>query len=340
MTSRPVDLFRHRPGGARAAPLDPSFPVVVHWLEHHTRYRQAALASPDLADPRTPCQNSPARLNVVLIHGGLSNCLVDFGDHLIGGPRPLLIGHPGIRVYRYEHDTWLPLERNIDELVQLVQRKLWGDALVFIAFSRGGVVATRVAAHLYELGAVHQTLAIIPGTHRDIGIMTFGSPHRGFATADVVAHMPRFGYCLQFLLSTSTDCLPSALRNAIFFHSLRRLRTLPPGIANLSPANPDFDRFIHSPIGKWAEARLHAFGGAPGDVDHPPRWWRILRVRPIPGVGDGAVALRSATAFGARRKMVTDCGHNDYFGRFEVRSAILSRLWNPNAAHSKLAKLA
>lgn len=320
-------------GAGRAAavpcpgPLhDPAFPFVVRLLERHREYRQAAAACPDLASPHTPPAETAARCNVVLVHGGLSNCLTDFGDSLIGGPEPLLGREDDVRSYRFEHDTWLPIRDNVADLVRLIRQKLFGHLLLFIAFSRGGIVAVRAAARLCEGGAIGGGGRLAMGTHRNVLVMTFGSPHRGFGTADVVSYLPRLGYCAQFGLSQATDALPPSLRRAIFLSSLRRLRHLPPGIAELSPANPEFESFIASAAGRRLGLRVHSFGGAPAEVPWLPTWCRGLLVRPIPGIGDGAVSLNSATGYGARRSALAGCRHNDYFRRAEVRQAIAGQI--------------
>jgi pimeloyl-ACP methyl ester carboxylesterase len=264
-----------------------------------------------------------------LVHGGLSNCLTDFGDTLIGGSDPLLGKSRGMRAYRFEHDTWLSIGENVDSLVRLIGQKLRGHLLLFIAFSRGGIVATRAAARLWETGAIAGQAGereIAQGIHRDVLVMTFGSPHRGFATAAVVSLLPRVGYCAQYLLSHSTEALPAPLRQTVFLDSLRRLRRLPPGIADLSPANPEFEQFIHSTAGHRIELRLHAFGGAPSSLPWLPDWCRGFMAHPIPGIGDGAVSLRSAIAYGARRSTLAGCDHNDYFRRADVREAIAGQI--------------
>jgi len=323
------------PCPAPPTPLrDPSFPLVVRLLERHPDYRRAARACPDIASPRTASTASAAHCNVVLVHGGLSNCLADFGDSLIGGPEPLLGSEHGVHTYRFEHDTWLPIRDNVDHLVRLVRQKLCGRLLVFIAFSRGGVVAVRAAARLWETGAIGADRQLAPGVHHDVLVMTFGSPHRGFGTADVVARLPRLGYCAQSLLSQAADALPPSLRRGVFFSSLRRLRRLPAGIAELSPTNPEFEAFIDSAIGRRFDRRVQSFGGAPAKVSWLPAWCRGLLVRPIPGIGDGAVSLESSTGYGARRRALAGCRHNDYFRHAEVRQAIAGQIGSAQPAHA------
>jgi pimeloyl-ACP methyl ester carboxylesterase len=300
---------------------DPSFPISIRALERHPDYREAARACPDLADPQVPPLNEHARCNVVLVHGGLSNGLANFGDTLIGGPAPLLRPGPGFNVFRFEHDTWLPVEENVRELTALVRRKLRGERLLFIGFSRGGVVAARTAARLRELGAIAEPAH--PGSHGDVAVMTFGTPHRGFRTGDLGWHVPRVCYCLQYAVSTAILHLPARSRLAIFISSLQRLSRLPPGIADIRTRNPELEAFIGSAAGRWIEPRLQAYGGSPAEPAWLPRWLRVLRSRPVPGIGDGAVSLSSSTAYGHVRNEVRGCGHDDYFSRAEIRRAIL-----------------
>lgn len=308
---------------------DPAFPVVVRRLERHPKYWQGAQNCPDLADPRTPVAHAFSVCNVVLVHGGLSNCLADYGDDLIGGPTPLLGGDSRVRVYRFEHDTWLPIQANVIRLAHLVRQKLHGQALLFVGVSRGGIVATRAAARLWESGALGHEAAHRrgpPGIHRDVAVMTFGSPHLGFATSNIAALLPRLGYCAQYMVSSATLSLPARLRRAVFFRTLNRLHRLPPGIADLSPANPEFEQFMRSRAGRWVEQRLLTFGGTPPHSSSLPAWCRPLMARPIPGQGDGAVAIDSAIAWGASRKALAGCSHNDYFKHGEVREAIANQI--------------
>ncbi|MDD5249101.1 MAG: hypothetical protein PHY45_08955 [Rhodocyclaceae bacterium] len=310
---------------------DPSFPLAVRFLEQCADYAPAAQLCPDLGGPLPAAAPTVALGNVILLHGGLSNGLADFADSLIGGRQSLLADAPRQRfqVYRYEHDTWLPIERNVEEIVALIERRIRGAHLLFIAFSRGGVVATHAAAQLGKRGRVvpdADATAIANGAVRDIHVMTFGSPHTGFGTSDVVSRLPRLGYCLQYLVSKSLAGLPAPLRRAIFMQSLHRLRRLPPGIAELSPANRAFVEFIRSREGQWIARRLQAFGGVPT----APQWWpqalRALLAHPVPGIGDGAVSLASATAYGAMRREIAGCAHNGYFRNAEVRGAIAAQL--------------
>jgi pimeloyl-ACP methyl ester carboxylesterase len=303
---------------------DPSFPIAIRALEGHPDYRAAAHACPDLAAALTPPISAPARCNVVLVHGGLSNGLANFGDTLIGGPAPLLRPGPGLNVFRFEHDTWLPIEENVAELVSLVRRKLRGERLLLIGFSRGGIVATRTAARLREIGAIGGALG--PGVHADVDLMTFGTPHRGFRTGDVGWHFPRLCYVLQYVVSTAIGHLPRRVRAGIFFRSLRRLTRLPPGIADMRTRNPELERFIRSAAGDWIAPRLQAYGGSPSRPAWLPDWCRALLSRPVPGIGDGAVSLESATAYGRERREVRGCDHDHYFASEDVRRAIARRL--------------
>jgi len=319
---------------------DPSFPIAVRLLERHPEYRDAAQASPDLADPRTQPLATPARCNVILVHGGLSNGLACFGDNLIGGRTPLLQPGPGLNVFRFEHDTWLPIEDNVAELVDLVQRKLKGERLVFIGFSRGGIVATRAAARLRDVGAVARPVGAagrIREAHADVAVMTFGSPHRGFRTGDLGRRFPRLCYCLQYMVSTAIEHLPARHRLAIFADSLRRLSRLPPGINDISTRNPALEQFIRSTSGRWIEERLHTFGGSPAEPKWLPEWFRAMKARPVPGIGDGAVSLQSATAYGRERKEVRGCGHDDYFFHAEIRATIARCLAGLNAFNASPA---
>ncbi|HEX8964252.1 MAG TPA: hypothetical protein VF801_14710, partial [Rhodocyclaceae bacterium] len=73
----------------------------------------------------------------------------------------------------------------------------------------------------------------------------------------------------------------------------------------------------------WIEGRLHAYGGTPPATAWLPRWCRALLSSPVPGIGDGAVSLASATAYGRDRAEVRGCDHGGYFSSPQARRAIM-----------------
>lgn len=66
-----------------------------------------------------------------------------------------------VPVLRYEHDTWLTLERNARDLAYLIQLRV-DSSVLLIAHSRGGLVATRAAQILRKdaPGRVHRVVTM------------------------------------------------------------------------------------------------------------------------------------------------------------------------------------
>jgi hypothetical protein len=106
---------------------------------------------------------------MVVVHGTMSN-----GMALARAALRVAAGTVAVR--RFEHDTWLPMEQNAQELVEGVGREVTGE-VIFVAHSRGGLVAARAAAILDRRDGPKVT-----------GLVTLGTPSWGtpmIATADV-----------------------------------------------------------------------------------------------------------------------------------------------------------
>ena len=96
---------------------------------------------------------------VVVVHGTMSSAvkLALAGSDL---------APPGVPIVRFEHDTWRSLESNVEDLIALIGERVTGGVL-FIAHSRGGLVAARGAQRLAQSGGVPVTNLITLGTPFD-----------------------------------------------------------------------------------------------------------------------------------------------------------------------------
>lgn len=94
---------------------------------------RTAATCPDLA--KAP--SSPGQRVIVIVHG-TGSCAISIADALMkaGVPTP---------IYRFEHDTFVPITSNARELATLVQR-LGTQALVLVCHSRGGLVGRQAAS--------------------------------------------------------------------------------------------------------------------------------------------------------------------------------------------------
>lgn len=127
-----------------------------------TRRLEAELADSETADscPDIGDDVSTRERAVVVVHGTMSTglALARAATELAPANLPVL---------RYEHDTWLTLERNARDLAHLIQLRV-DSSVLLIAHSRGGLVATR-AAQILRKDA--------PG--RVQGVVTLGTPFGG-----------------------------------------------------------------------------------------------------------------------------------------------------------------
>lgn len=101
---------------------------------------------------------------IVAVHGTMA-CAVGLAAALMkisGGPVPVL---------RFEHDTWLPIKKNSDQLVAHLNR-LGATRVLFVAHSRGGLVARLAAKELTKN----------PTT--SVRVVTLGTPFAGTPIVD------------------------------------------------------------------------------------------------------------------------------------------------------------
>ena len=126
----------------------------------------------------SPVSDKP--LHIVFVHGGLSCCFDAFADlfpRIEASLVELGDAPPLVSLLRFEHDTYQGIRVNAERLCDLVTQKLAQQGagaaqpeLLFIAHSRGGLVARLASDLLIERG--HW------GRDR-LEVFTYGSPHRG-----------------------------------------------------------------------------------------------------------------------------------------------------------------
>ena len=126
----------------------------------------------------SPVSDKP--LHIVFVHGGLSCCFDAFADlfpRIEASLVELGDAPPLVSLLRFEHDTYQGIRVNVERLCDLVTQKLAQQGagaaqpeLLFIAHSRGGLVARLASDLLIERG--HW------GRDR-LEVFTYGSPHRG-----------------------------------------------------------------------------------------------------------------------------------------------------------------
>lgn len=139
---------------ARHLGILPSSPFYTRLLSRSEGNDPAtATEAPRLDDASSPCGSA-----AILIHGTMSHGMQLAQAVLAADARTL-----SVPVRRFEHDTWLPLEENAQELARLIDQKILGRVCL-IAHSRGGLVAARAADILARSGTPRATDLVSLGT--------------------------------------------------------------------------------------------------------------------------------------------------------------------------------
>lgn len=282
-------------------------PRLAAWLET----LDAAYVSqyPEVGDmPRSSMSDV-----VVFVHGTLACGLAHLNE--LAHATPAL---PGLRLLRYEHDTFLPIRDNaLDLLAQLTKITAGPNSrIVLIGHSRGGLVARKTAALSVKQGGPRMAVA------------TFGAPHRG---TPVVRAGQRVLSGLAAAASAGVGHLggpPLAVAGMryVFGH----VRKLPAGVRDMAEQS----NFLLGLEDGYAPQLISAYGADYKQGSNPAsRGVRILdklgrnlfydddrRRQP----NDLLVSVESATAPGGGAQMAEACGHFGYFAEPELSDAVAS----------------
>jgi hypothetical protein len=157
LVGRAVKVAAKRSGNTQR---DPFFRVRLAW--HGRFHRDVATACP-VFDPAAPVMDRA----VVVVHGTMAT-----GFNLASAVR----SDPprGIEIRRFEHNTWLPIEKNAQELAALVKEYVRHEVL-FVAHSRGGLVV-RNAMEILTADSSCLTMSAV----------TLGTPYLGTPLIDAV----------------------------------------------------------------------------------------------------------------------------------------------------------
>lgn len=284
---------------------DRSFqPRLAEWLEV---LGPVASRYPEVAD-------LPARSvsdAVVFVHGTLSCGLAHIRE--VAAAVPAI---PGLQVLRFEHDTFLPVLDNAQELVELINKVSAGPRaeIILIGHSRGGLVARAAAAQF----AKH------PGGP-NVGVCTFGTPHRG---TPLVRAGERVLAGLAAAASAGISHIGVApVATAPVRYLFGRLKKLPIGILNMA----EDDEFLRGLDAGFSPAEMLTFGADFQRGTNPSSRGVLIfdkfgkqfffdngRWQP----NDLLVSVESATAVGAGYLTSASCGHFDYLWQPELAEAV------------------
>ncbi|PPE71701.1 hypothetical protein IS481_13325 [Caldimonas thermodepolymerans] len=267
--------------------------------------------------------------HVVLIHGGLSSARSGFGAWLEtdaaqvrqAGPwrrMPLL---DGCCTWRFEHDTFLRVARNIDQLVDALDRAVIGDrpegTLVLLAHSRGGNVARFALPRLRQRWPGWRFYALTAGSpHQGTGV--FRSIGRRWSGAAVLVGWVRD--LASGILDKQHLVQLTILERALAYD-------IPPGFRDVEPAGVARMARRHPgmPEGMWV------WGSEWGPGDSRPIgervWHRVIEDwAGFEADGDGIVPKQSALAGLAEAMDASPVFHTEYFEHEPTVRQIRARL--------------
>jgi pimeloyl-ACP methyl ester carboxylesterase len=233
----------------------------------------------------------------VFVHGTFSNCLVGLSElpDIQNGQECL---------FRYEHDTFLSVESNAEELARLIQTRLNSQLITFIAHSRGGLVA-RLARRLLKQ---HPS---------EIRVVTLGTPHRGTPLVKLAKNNLALALRLGWVSSLGLPVLHPLAQVLSCLVGIR----VPPGIS-IMDEDSDALRILNS---LDDEGGIECWG-AKFDPSRRESGYSVL----LEGVLEGAlfgvesdlvVPTASALGFGTPQPTL-GCNHFGYLREDQVRNAI------------------
>ncbi|GIX23194.1 MAG: hypothetical protein KatS3mg122_0425 [Caldimonas sp.] len=248
---------------------------------------------------RPPAQAGVTMAHVVLLHGGLTSARSSWAAWLPEDPSaasaglwrglPMLDGHC---VWRFEHDTFLRVARNVDQLVDALERQVLGAAergtLVLLAHSRGGNVARFALPRLRQRWPQWTICALTAGSPH-LGTMVFRQIGRRWAGLSVL---------LGVFRDVASDVLDARQNTDLLILERALAYDIPPGFKDVEPSgvarmakDQSWPEGLIAWGSQWAPER-----GLPLDG----RFWHRL-VEDLGGLeadGDGIVPLHSSAPQG------------------------------------------
>ena len=213
---------------------------------------------------------------------------------------------------RYEHDTFVPLIDNAEELATLIEQSVSCARLVLIAHSRGGLIA-RLAASLLRQQAWTGTAEV----------WTFGTPHEGTplvgrsleVVAKLVGASTKVGTLLK--LDTPTDEFGVPIEDPVTaaFSLLLSSSRIPPGIEAMREGS-EILRMIPAGTTDVAYGAICDLATAQAGFTVDRKTARasgfareVFRGEP----NDLVVGISSSTAPPGGRRVPAPCAHSEYF---------------------------
>ena len=261
------------------------------------RHPAIAASCADLAQVRDVQSHDDA---IVFVHGTVSSALQRLKDLCPAAQ----FRHS---IYRYEHDTFLPIVENADELVRMIRASLRARRLLVVGHSRGGLVARIAVAQLRS--------DQYPG---EVYLQTFGTPHDGTPLADSGGQFLNLAYTLGCEMIGSIPAISPAV--AAYSYVIN-CPVLPPGIDVMRESSSAL-RVLNAVSDP---TRTRCWGSAFNIANGPSGFGTFVTgalVGMMSGIDhDLVVPTASALAFGQTEPLL-NCSHLDYFAQPAVQQAI------------------
>jgi pimeloyl-ACP methyl ester carboxylesterase len=260
------------------------------------KFPDVARNCPDLASISTVREHDDA---VVFVHGTVSCAIQSLKDLYNAGI--------GVPIYRYEHDTFLPVSENARELAELIGDHLRAKRLTFVAHSRGGLVARIALSKLLRSGYAGE-----------LSVLTFGTPHEGTPLANIGRAFVNLLFKLgSFVVGAVPVMTPAVAAWSFVYDS----PVLPPGIAVMEERSDTLKTLNEASD----PARVYCWSSR-FDMNRGPSGFGIDAEGALMGALSGmdhdlVVPTHSALSFGAPQ-VVFACSHIEYFSDPGVQNAI------------------
>ncbi|WP_405806258.1 hypothetical protein OG729_13675 [Streptomyces sp. NBC_00210] len=290
---------------------DPTFNKrLAHWL---AKLEGDADEHPEVSDlPDRSLANE-----IVFIHGALSCGLANLPS--LKSELARVAAHR--RILRFEHDTFLPIDNNGEQLSRILRKKLSADSrakVVLVGHSRGGLVARWVANDLLDAGYAPDRIRVV----------TFGTPHEG---TPIVNASRRVLSGLATLATFAVRSVTPDPATPLVTYLFGNAKKLPEGISVMAKGNSVLREINRRPV----PFRLRAYGATYHKGTNP----RSRGVAFLDSQGrnlfienrtiqpnDLLVTVKSATAVGEGQTMSDPCGHFGYLAQPEAMQAIINLL--------------
>jgi hypothetical protein len=262
------------------------------------RYAHIANGCPDLSRIN-PVDHKCA---IVFVHGMVSCGIVGLKDLYPAAHGA--IPHP---IYRYEHDTFRPLDENASELTELIYSRIHTQRLLIAAHSRGGLVARLALDDLLRRGYGGQ-----------IEVYTFGTPHLGTPLVEVGGKALNLIYKLgEDFVGSVPWMTPLTKANSYLVDA----PSLPRGIAVMREHSDVMDLLRR--LG--SSDRVHSYGSAFDIATAPSGFGVVVEGALLGAFGERShdllVPTESSLGFG-RAERALGCSHVHYFLEPTVQKAI------------------